>query len=140
MAISDCFCRSLSSSSYENSNADNEDCVLLSVDDTFATITLNRPKVHNAMSEKVIARLQEDIGKVAELVSGESTYSQTNIRCLFLKSTGKNFSAGADLDYMKGAGSFSYDKNLEDAMKLSTMFDSLGKSCLLLRVSFPCSI
>jgi len=108
---------------FSSTRSNDEDCVLLEVDDCFATITLNRPKVHNAMSETVISSLHNRLKEVSELVKAEN---KSSIRALFLKSNGKNFSAGADLEYMKRLGEYPQEKNFEDAMQLSSMFNSLG--------------
>eukprot|EP00511_Aplanochytrium_stocchinoi_P000147 CAMPEP_0204822188 /NCGR_PEP_ID=MMETSP1346-20131115/375_1 /ASSEMBLY_ACC=CAM_ASM_000771 /TAXON_ID=215587 /ORGANISM="Aplanochytrium stocchinoi, Strain GSBS06" /LENGTH=247 /DNA_ID=CAMNT_0051948265 /DNA_START=282 /DNA_END=1025 /DNA_ORIENTATION=+ len=79
------------------------------------------------MSETVIASLKDRLDEVAALVdSKKGKENSTGIRALFLKSKGKNFSAGADLDYMKRLGGFPFEKNVEDAMQLSSMFNTLA--------------
>jgi len=81
-----------------------------------ANITLNRPEVHNAFDEKMIA----DLTKVfAELEQSE------DIHVVVLSGMGKSFSAGADLDWMKRAANYSFDENLSDANLLSDMLNAL---------------
>lgn len=74
-------------------------------------------KVHNALSQELIQSLQTCFDAVA---------SSPVARVLVLKSKGNNFSAGADLDYMKTLGSNSYEENVKDAMQLSHMFHTLS--------------
>jgi methylglutaconyl-CoA hydratase len=44
---------------------------------------------------------------------------------MVLCSEGKNFSAGADLDWMKRMATYSYDENLQDAQALALMLKTL---------------
>lgn len=61
-----------------------------------ATVTLNRPKVHNALNGKLLARLAE-----AVTVLDESPV----VRVIVLTGSGQRaFSAGADLDELSGLG------------------------------------
>lgn len=85
-------------------------------DNNIARITLNNPKVHNSISEDIIFQLQSRLDEVNK---------SSTVRCLILDSIGKNFSAGANLDYMKRLGGFSREENVNDAMKLSNLFETL---------------
>ncbi len=81
-----------------------------------ARITLNRPEVHNAFNEHMISDLTaafEDIDK------------STEIRLVIISAEGKSFSAGADLDWMKRAATYSFEENQIDAQKLSYMLNAL---------------
>ena len=81
-----------------------------------ANITLNRPEVHNAFDDKMIADLTKAF---SELEQSE------DIHVVVLSGLGKSFSAGADLDWMKRAANYSFDENLTDANLLSDMLNAL---------------
>lgn len=78
-----------------------------------ALITLNRPEVHNAFNEVMIAELTEIFRKVS---------SDDEVRVVVLAGNGKSFSAGADLNWMKKMINYSYEENLEDSIKLAELF------------------
>ena len=81
--------------------------------DKIATITLNRPEVHNAFNEVMIAELIEIFKKISE---------DESVRVVVLAGNGKSFSAGADLNWMKKMINYSYEQNLEDSLKLAELF------------------
>ena len=78
-----------------------------------ASVTLNRPKVHNAFNEVMIAELTEIFKKISE---------DESVRVVVLTGNGKSFSAGADLNWMKKMINYSYEENLEDSIKLAELF------------------
>ncbi len=82
-----------------------------------ATLTLNRPDVHNAFDDNVINILI----KYLEAVSEDSA-----VRVLVLRSEGKNFSAGADLNWMRRMASNSHQENLVDARGLARLMQCLN--------------
>ncbi|WP_448566748.1 enoyl-CoA hydratase/isomerase family protein [Thalassotalea ganghwensis] len=82
-----------------------------------ATVTLNNPDKHNAFDDEIIAQLTSifmDIGK------------RNDIRVMVLASTGKSFSAGADLGWMKRMANYSLEENLKDANALALMLKALN--------------
>ena len=81
-----------------------------------ATVTLNRPEKHNAFDDAVIAELRETFDALA---------SRADVRVVVLASQGKNFSAGADLGWMKRMAEYDYDHNHRDAQLLAGMLKSL---------------
>ena len=81
-------------------------------------VSLNRPELHNAFNEDIIAELT-DLGTKLE--------SNTTFRIVVLTGNGKSFCAGADLNWMKKTKDFSYDENMDDAIKLGTMFHVLNE-------------
>mgnify|MGYP002525988939 CR=1 FL=1 len=83
-----------------------------------ATITLNRPEVHNAFNAEVIELLSEMLDDLA---------GADGVRVVLLDAVGKSFSAGADLNWMKRAASFSADENREDARALGEMLRRLNR-------------
>ncbi len=94
------------------------DKVLFSVDlKGVATVTLNNPDKHNAFDDIIIARLTEIFNEIA---------SRDDIQVMVLASTGKSFSAGADLGWMKRMAAYSYEDNLKDANALANMLKVLN--------------
>ena len=81
-----------------------------------ATVTLNRPEKHNAFDDAVIAELRQAFDDLA---------AREEVRAVVLASEGKNFSAGADLGWMKRMAEYDYHHNLEDARLLAGMLKSL---------------
>ncbi|HEX9163240.1 MAG TPA: enoyl-CoA hydratase-related protein [Thermoanaerobaculia bacterium] len=76
------------------------------------TVTLNRPEVHNAFNDELIAEAIDLFSSVAE----------RNVRAVVLRGTGPNFCAGADLNWMSKMVSYTRDENLRDSAQLAKMF------------------
>lgn len=83
-----------------------------------ATLTLNRPEIHNAFDEELIARLEREIAALE---------SHAGLRALVLEGAGKSFSAGADLNMMKRAAAASFEENKQHARDLARMLDRLDR-------------
>jgi len=81
-----------------------------------ATLTLNRPEVHNAFDDALIAQLNQEIDRFSR---------HPDVRLLVLNASGKSFSAGADLGWMKRMASYSQEANLADAAELERLMRSL---------------
>jgi methylglutaconyl-CoA hydratase len=84
-----------------------------SVENKIAKVLLNRPEVHNAFNEVMIAELTEIFKKISE---------DESVRVVILTGNGKSFSAGADLNWMRKMINYSYEQNLEDSLKLAELF------------------
>ncbi|PIE20662.1 MAG: gamma-carboxygeranoyl-CoA hydratase [Neptuniibacter caesariensis] len=82
-----------------------------------AHLIINRPEVHNAFDDDVIEQLITQLEAVNE---------DSAVRILVLRSIGKNFSAGADLAWMKRMAQNSYQENLEDAGRLAKLMEVLN--------------
>jgi len=82
-----------------------------------ATLTLNRPALHNAFDDQLIVDLTHKLEQVA---------ASDSVRVLILASQGKNFSAGADLNWMKRMAQYSYEENLADADVLAKLLKTLN--------------
>lgn len=94
------------------------DKVLFEVDKRgVATVTLNQPDIHNAFDDKLIAQLTDIFTRIN---------NSNDIRVMVLAATGKSFSAGADLNWMKRMATYSYEQNLADANALANMFHILN--------------
>ncbi len=86
-----------------------------------ATLTLNRPELHNAFDDALIARLTEALA---------SLETDPQVRVVVLAARGKSFSAGADLHWMRRMADYTEQQNLEDARRLAALMsalDSLAK-------------
>jgi methylglutaconyl-CoA hydratase len=88
----------------------------VTVHDAVATITLNRPDIHNAFDEALIARL------TASLVSLDDN---RDVRVVVVAGAGRSFCAGADLNWMKRMAAFDREQNLADANALAAMLRAL---------------
>ena len=75
-----------------------------------ATVTINRPDVHNAFDDELIASLT---GRLEVLGKDDA------VRAVVLTGTGKSFSAGGDLNWMQRTASYSEEENLADAAALA---------------------
>ena len=95
-----------------------DDTVLVEVEGGVATLTLNRPEVHNAFDDALIARLTSAL---------EDAGASADVRVVVLTGTGKSFCAGADLAHMKKAAGFSEAENIADAQALARLLMVLGR-------------
>jgi methylglutaconyl-CoA hydratase len=82
-----------------------------------ATVTLNRAAKHNAFDDTIIARLRQTFDALARRI---------DVRVVVLASTGRNFSAGADLGWMKRMAGYDYGHNMKDAEALAGMLKALA--------------
>jgi methylglutaconyl-CoA hydratase len=83
-----------------------------------AWIWMNRPEVHNAFDETLIAELTEAFLQLD---------AETGVRVIVLAGHGKSFSAGADLNWMKRQGAATTGANLEDARRLANLFRTISR-------------
>ena len=98
-------------------NAQRQDDVLWHVDDNgVATITLNRTAKHNAFDACTIDLLIHRLDYLA---------LRTDVRCLVLKSNGKHFSSGADLNWMQSMADSTRQDNFVDAQNLARLMETL---------------
>lgn len=82
-----------------------------------ATVWMNRAELHNAFNTQVIEELHACFAAIDQ---------RDDIRVVVLAGRGKSFSAGADLNWMKQAGSASHQENEADALKLAQMLHQLA--------------
>ena len=83
-----------------------------------ASVWMNRPDVHNAFNEQLIAELT---------AACQALDADDAVRVVVLAGRGKSFSAGADLNWMRRAADASVEANLADARKLAGMLRSLAE-------------
>ena len=82
----------------------------------FATVTINRPEVHNALSPGVMDGLESALNLLEE---------DKKVRAVFLKAEGKTFCAGGDLKHMKSTADWTYEQNKAEAFRLSGIFNQI---------------
>jgi methylglutaconyl-CoA hydratase len=81
-----------------------------------AWLTLNRPEVHNAFDDVLIAELT---------VALEQVEADPAIRAVVLTGDGRSFSAGADLHWMRGMAAASEAENRADSLRLARLMRTL---------------
>jgi methylglutaconyl-CoA hydratase len=92
--------------------------VLLDVDGRgIATLTLNRPEVHNAFDAALVLQLTELLVELK---------SRQDVRVVVLTGAGRSFSAGADINWMRAMAECSPDENFEDALHLADLMSLLN--------------
>ncbi len=83
-----------------------------------ATVTLNRPEIHNAFNDALVEELSTAFTMLA---------ARPDVRLAVLRGAGKSFCAGADLAVMKAAKEAGEEENREQAKKLAWMFETLNR-------------
>lgn len=91
----------------------------LNVEGGAATVKLNRPEVHNAFDETLIAELTDAFTRLN---------ADDAVRVIVLDGEGSSFCAGADLTWMRKMAGYSREENLEDSRKLLHMFQAIDES------------
>lgn len=81
-----------------------------------ARLRLARPEVHNAFDAALIAELTEALREIGE---------DAAVRVLVLEGEGASFSAGADLNWMRGMAAMSEDENRRDSLALARLMRTL---------------
>jgi methylglutaconyl-CoA hydratase len=77
-------------------------------------ITIARPERKNAFDAALIAELTAAVRRL-----------DRSTRAVVLQSEGDTFSAGADVEWMRGMATYSLDENIADSKALATMFRAL---------------
>jgi methylglutaconyl-CoA hydratase len=80
-----------------------------------ATLTLNRPDVHNAFDAAMIDEMR---GALAQLAADDS------IRLVVLTGAGQSFCAGGDMRWMRESLTWTREQNRADAEALAAMFEA----------------
>lgn len=84
--------------------------------DGVATLTLNRADKKNAFDDAVIAALNQAL---------ETLHQADGVRIVFVQGAGDTFSAGADLDWMRGAFERTEADNVADAFEMAKALKAL---------------
>jgi methylglutaconyl-CoA hydratase len=85
--------------------------------DGVATLTLTRPKVHNAFDDALIAELTDAL----DALDGDPA-----VRAVVLTGEGSTFSAGADLNWMRGMAAADEQVNYADSLRLARLMRTLN--------------
>lgn len=88
----------------------------LHLDGRIANIVLNRPQIHNAFDDEMIAEFHTALNALK---------NSKTLRLLILSATGKSFSAGADLNWMQKMVHYNFEENLVDAKHLANLLHEL---------------
>jgi methylglutaconyl-CoA hydratase len=84
-----------------------------------AWVWMNRPAVHNALNEELIAELTAGFRALGQIAAA---------RVIVLSGRSKSFCAGADIESMKRQGAASRETNLENARRLADLFHTIAAS------------
>jgi len=82
-----------------------------------AILTLNRPDIHNAFDDALIADMTAAL---------DDLNTDDDVRVVVLSANGKSFSAGADLNWMRRMATYSEAENLRDAVTLARLMRTLN--------------
>jgi methylglutaconyl-CoA hydratase len=88
------------------------------VRESVALVTLSRPEVHNAFDATLIAELTQALAALDR---------NDGVRAVVLLGEGRNFCAGADLNWMKEMAGYGHAENLADANALAAMLRTLHR-------------
>ena len=94
------------------------DSLQLRRDGAIARLCLDRPAVHNAFDAGLVAALTAHLDALA---------LDTGVRAVVLEATGASFSAGADLNWMRGMASAGEAANRDDALALARLMRTLDE-------------
>jgi len=83
-----------------------------------ARLRLTRPQLHNAFDADLIAGLTDALDALA---------TDPSVRVVVLEGDGPSFSAGADLNWMRGMAAASEEANRDDALALARLMRTLDE-------------
>ncbi|HEV8660877.1 MAG TPA: enoyl-CoA hydratase-related protein [Thermoanaerobaculia bacterium] len=83
--------------------------------DGVLTVTLNRPEVHNAFNDELIAEAIDVFSSVG------------SVRAVVFRGAGPTFCAGADLNWMSRMVSYTRDENIRDSSQLAKMYATINE-------------
>ena len=82
-----------------------------------ATVTMDRPAVHNAFNAEFIVELTAALARAG---------ADPEVRAVVLAAEGASFSAGADVNWMRAMAGYSEAENHADALKLADLMRTLA--------------
>lgn len=91
--------------------------VQISRDGGVARVVLDRPQVHNAFDDRLVA----DLTAALEALDADPT-----VRAVVLTGAGSTFSAGADVHWMRAMAQASEADNRDDALRLARLMRTLN--------------
>jgi methylglutaconyl-CoA hydratase len=90
--------------------------IVVKKEGTLVKVVMNRPKVHNAFNEVLIA----DLTAAFEEIAAQSE-KPDHARAVVFTGEGKSFSAGADLGWMGKMVNFTFEENMADSLALAEL-------------------
>ena len=87
-------------------------------DGPVARLRMNRPQLHNAFDAELIGALSSAL---------QSAGGDDSVRVVVLEGVGASFSAGADLNWMRGMAAASEAENRDDALALARLMRTLDE-------------
>ncbi|MGH6916234.1 MAG: enoyl-CoA hydratase/isomerase family protein [Geminicoccaceae bacterium] len=81
-------------------------------------LTLDRPEIHNAFDDRLIAALTVALDRLGD---------DDAVRVVVLTGAGRSFSAGADLNWMRRTATYGDAENLADARALAKLMQTLNE-------------
>ena len=81
-------------------------------------LTLDRPEIHNAFDDRLIAELTAAFARLG---------ADDGVRVVVLTGAGRSFSAGADLNWMRRTATYGEAENLADARALAKLMQTLNE-------------
>ncbi len=96
----------------------NQAAIFTDIDDRgVATLTMNRPEQHNAFDDAFIDAMTLELKRLE---------ADDAVRVVILAATGRSFSAGADLAWMRRMAEYTHVENLNDALGLAELMKTLN--------------
>lgn len=81
-----------------------------------ATLTLNRPEVHNAFDDHLIMALTQELKRLE---------ADPAVKVVVMAAVGQSFCAGGDLNWMRRSAQYSDEENIQDALALSGLMETI---------------
>ena len=102
----------------------------LAVDGPVASLTLRRTEAYNALNNQLISEIVDvmewtSLRSVAATGGLRSEDGTERLRALVIRSEGKHFCAGADINMMRDAGGKTPEENRADSERLDRLFHGL---------------
>ena len=94
------------------------DALTITREGPLARLRLDRPELHNAFDAALISALTSALAQLAD---------DAQVRVVVLEGSGRSFSAGADLNWMRGMASADEATNREDALALARLMRALDE-------------
>ncbi len=91
--------------------------LLVEESDGVLLVTLNRPEVHNAFNDTLLA-------EAVDLFRG---IAQHDVRAVVVRGSGSNFCAGADVNWMSSMVNYTRDENVRDSANLARMYACINE-------------
>jgi methylglutaconyl-CoA hydratase len=90
----------------------------IEINDGVATLTMTRAQTSNAFDDIMIAGMTDALASLAD---------NADAGAVIVAGEGKNFCAGADIEWMRRAASYGHDENLADAKALGKLMSALDQ-------------